>query len=51
MKPVRITEGPLAGLQGIFLDEMNATERVIVLLNTIESHTRVQVEKRMIAKM
>jgi transcriptional antiterminator RfaH len=48
---VRITEGPLAGLQGIFLNEMNATERVILLLNTIESQTRVQVEKRMIAKI
>jgi transcriptional antiterminator RfaH len=48
---VRIEEGPLTGFQGIFLDEMNATERVIVLLNTIESQTRVQIKKRMITKM
>ncbi|MBI5591067.1 MAG: hypothetical protein HY881_11355 [Deltaproteobacteria bacterium] len=49
--PIRIEEGPLAGLQGIFLEEMNATERVIVLLNTIESQTRIQIDKRMIAKI
>ncbi len=48
---VRITEGPLAGLQGIFLSEMNATERVILLLNTIQSQARIQIEKRMIAKI
>ena len=48
---VRITDGPLAGLHGIFLGRMNATERVIVLLNTIESQTRVQIEKRLITKI
>ena len=47
---VRITAGPLAGLQGIFLNEMNATERVILLLNTLQSQTRVLIEKRMIAR-
>ena len=47
---VRITDGPLAGLQGIFLSQMNATERVIVLLNTIESQTRVQIAKWLIEK-
>ena len=48
---VRITDGPLAGLQGIFLNEMNATERVILLLNTIQSQTRIQIEKRMVARI
>jgi len=48
---VRITDGPFAGLHGIFLSQMNATERVIVLLNTIESQTRVQIEKRLIEKI
>ena len=48
---VRITDGPLAGLHGIFISRMNATERVIVLLNTIENQARVQIEKRLISKI
>jgi transcriptional antiterminator RfaH len=48
---VRITDGPLAGLEGIFLGQMNATERVIVLLNTLETQARVQIEKRLITKI
>jgi transcriptional antiterminator RfaH len=48
---IRITDGPMAGLEGIFLGCMNATERVIVLLNTIENQARVQIEKRMISKI
>ncbi len=50
-EPVRITDGPLAGLHGIFISRMNATERVIVLLNTIETQARVQIETRLISKI
>ncbi len=48
---VRIEEGPLAGLEGIFLDKINATDRVIVLLNTLERQTRVQIRKNLIEKI
>jgi transcriptional antiterminator RfaH len=47
---VRITEGPLAGLQGIFLEEKNVTERVILLLNSIASQAKVDIDKRLISK-
>ena len=47
---VVITDGPLAGLNGIFLYEMSASERVVILLNTIESCARIQLDKAYIAR-
>lgn len=48
---IRITAGPLTGLEGIFVNKMKANERVIVLLNTIENRIRLQIENSMIEKI
>ena len=42
--PVRITTGPLQGLEGIFDGPMTAAERVTVLLRFLGSECRVAVE-------
>lgn len=47
---VQITEGPLAGMEGIFLRQLNASERIVILLTTIENQTKVQIERNMITK-
>lgn len=41
--PVRIARGALAGLDGIFLEELKPRERVIILLDTIRSMIKFQV--------
>lgn len=48
---VQIQEGPLRGLQGIFERDMNDSERVVVLLETIAGGTRVQVPKAQLEKV
>ena len=40
---VKITRGALAGLDGIFLEELKPRERVIILLETIKSMIKFQV--------
>jgi len=45
---VQIVDGLLMGLQGVFLYELNASERVVILLNILESQTRVQIDKHML---
>lgn len=47
---VRITDGPLAGIEGIFCRHLNASERVMILLTTIESLARVHVDRSFIEK-
>lgn len=47
---VVVTAGPLAGLGGVFLYEMSAAERVVILLNTIETCARIQLHKADIAR-
>ncbi|MBI5582402.1 MAG: hypothetical protein HY892_01130, partial [Deltaproteobacteria bacterium] len=42
---VMIDEGPFKGLSGIFLKEMKASDRVMILLNTLHYSAKVQVEK------
>jgi len=48
---VRISEGPLAGLTGIFKKIIKGTERVILLLNAIEYQARVIVERASLIKV
>jgi len=47
---VMVTAGPLAGLNGVFLYDMSASERVVVMLNTIQSCARVQLDRALIAR-
>jgi transcription elongation factor/antiterminator RfaH len=48
--PVMIKEGPFKGLEGILLKEMKASDRVLVLLNTLHYSAKVQVEKAFLSK-
>lgn len=41
---VVIQEGPLKGLEGIFLEEVKPKERVLILLNAIRYQAKVQIE-------
>jgi len=48
---VRIAEGPLSGLTGIFKTVLNGNERVILLLNAIEYQARVVIERASLVKV
>ena len=48
---VRIAEGPLSGLTGIFKRVIKGTERVILLLNAIEYQARAIVERASLIKV
>ena len=48
---VRIAEGPLSGLTGIFKRVIKGTERVILLLNAIEYQARAIVERASLVKI
>ena len=48
---VRISEGPLAGLTGVFKKIIKGTERVVLLLNAIEYQARVVVERASLSKI
>jgi transcriptional antiterminator RfaH len=47
---VEITEGPFRGFIGIFEREMKDSERIIVLLNTIEYRASIDIEKELLRK-
>jgi transcription antitermination factor NusG len=47
---VLIDEGPFKGLAGVFMKEMKASERVLILLNTLHYSAKVQVEKAFLSK-
>lgn len=47
---VMIKEGPLRGFTGVFEREMKESERVMILLNTINYQARVQVNKNLLKK-
>jgi transcription antitermination factor NusG len=49
-EPVLIREGPFKGLEGILVKEMKASDRVLVLLNTIHYNAKVQVDKAFLSK-
>jgi transcriptional antiterminator RfaH len=48
---VKIQEGPLAGLRGIFERDMRDSERVVILLQTMGQVARVVVSKEQIEKL
>jgi len=48
---VRIAEGPLSGLTGIFKRVIKGTERVLLLLNAIEYQARAIVERASLVKV
>jgi transcription antitermination factor NusG len=45
---VLITDGPFSGLTGIFMGEIKPSERVIILLNTIQYQAKVKIPKEFI---
>lgn len=47
---VMVTEGPLSGLTGIFVEELKPRERVIILLNTIRYQAKVEVPLGLVGK-
>lgn len=48
---VEIIDGPFKGLQGIFERETSETERVIILLNTINYQARMMIEKEKLTRI
>ncbi len=48
---IMITDGPLKGLVGIFLREMKPQERVLVLLNAISYHVKIEIDRTLIRKV
>lgn len=47
---VQVTDGPFAGLKGLFLKETKPSERVLVLLSAIQFQARVEVAMDFIGK-
>jgi transcriptional antiterminator RfaH len=47
---VMVTQGPLGGLTGIFVEELKPRERVIILLNTIRYQAKVEVPIGLVGK-
>ena len=50
-EPVRIKEGPLAGLEALFEQEMKGSERVAVLLEILGRQTRIVLSSEMIGRV
>lgn len=48
---VEITEPPLKGFVGIFESEIKDSDRIIVLLNTIEYQAKIKIEKEFLKKL
>ena len=48
---VEIQTGPLRGFQGVFEREMSDQERVVVLLDTLATSTRVQIAREQLEKV
>jgi transcription antitermination factor NusG len=47
-QPVRIQAGPLAGFTGVFR-EVKARDRVLILLNALTYHARIEISKQYLA--
>lgn len=45
-----IKDGPFSGLTGIFIKELKAKERVLVLLNTIAYQAKVELDRCLLSK-
>lgn len=48
---VVIQEGPLKGLEGIFLEEVRPRERVLILLNAIRYQAKIEIEHDFVSKL
>jgi transcriptional antiterminator RfaH len=48
---VVIQEGPFRGFTGIFQKELKASERVMILLNTLAYQANIEIEKGCVAKV
>jgi len=48
---VEIQAGPLRGFQGVFEREMSDQERVVILLDTLATSTRVQISREQLEKV
>ena len=48
---VKITEGPMQGLDAIFLEETSQSERVTILLNLMDSEARAQIDRSQIERV
>lgn len=46
-----IKDGPFSGLAGIFLKELKAKERALVLLNTIAYQAKIEVDRCLLSKL
>lgn len=47
---VQINDGPLMGLRGVFLYELNASDRVMILLQALEHQARVQIPRHLLTR-
>ena len=47
---VAIQEGPLKGLEGIFLEEVKPKDRVLILLNAIRYQAKIEIERDFVGK-
>ncbi len=47
---VLVNDGPFSGLDGIFLEELKAKDRVLILLNTIHYQAKLDIKSEFIAK-
>ena len=46
---VIIKKGPFSGLEGLFIEETKASERVVILLNTIQYQARMELPRECVA--
>lgn len=47
---VLINDGPLAGFEAIFLEELKPKDRVLILLNTIQYRAKVEIDRSLLIK-
>lgn len=47
---VKVMEGPLKGFTGMFYKDLKASERVLILLNTLSYQARVEIDRGLLAK-
>lgn len=47
---VMIKEGPFSGLSGLFLEETKATERIMILLNTLQYQAKIELPRAFVSR-
>jgi transcription antitermination factor NusG len=48
---VIILNGPFSGLTGLFMNELKPSERVVILLNTLQYQAKVEVPAELVARV